>query len=121
MKMIILAMTLLLSATGFARQYTQCSDSTSELYSVINLPTLEKGTLFVTLGAETDTHKLYDIVKTEEKADGIHYKLIGGIDDNFDLIFPKNVFGTNSDGIVVNFHNGSHLHKFSCFTRVYND
>lgn len=121
MKMIILATTLLLSATGFARQYTQCNDMNSDLYSVINLPTLEKGTIFVTLGTETDTHKLYEIEKTEEKADGIHYKLIGGIDDNFDLIFPKNVFGTNSDFIRIDFHNGSYVHKFSCFTRVYND
>ena len=122
MKMIILAVTLLISATGFARQYTQCSDLDKSLYAVVNLPTLDKGTLFVTLGTETDVHQLYKIEKMEEKADGIYYKLVDAqADPNSILVFPKNVFGTNQDSILVEVYESGVVHQFSCFSRVYND
>ena len=120
MKFAILVFGLLVSVSGFARQYTQCSDLDKELYSVVNLPTLEKGTLFLTLGAETDTNILYHIEKIEEKEDGIYYKLVEAYNESV-LVFPKNVFGTNNDNIRVDvYENGVH-HRFSCFTRVYED
>ena len=120
MKMMILVFGLLISTTGMARQYTQCSDLDKEFYSVVNLSTLEQGTLFVTLGAETDAYQLYHIEKIEEKEDGIYYKLVEAYNESV-LVFPKNVFGTNNDNIRVDvYENGVH-HRFSCFTRVYED
>lgn len=120
MKMMVLIFGLLVSVSTMARQYTQCSDLDKQLYSVVNLPTLENGTLFVTLGAETDVHQLYHIEKIEEKEDGIHYKLVDAVNESL-LIFPKGVFGTNNDSIRVDvFESGVH-HRFSCFTRVYED
>lgn len=120
MKMMILVLGLLVSTTGFARQYTQCSDLDKDFYSVVNLPTLEKGTLFVTLGAETDYNQLYQIEKMEEKADGIYYKLTNAVNESY-LVFPKDVFGTNNDNIRVDVFESGMVHRFSCFTRVYQD
>lgn len=120
MKMMILVLGLLASATGMARQYTQCSDLDKEFYSVVNLPTLEQGTLFVTLGAETDAHQLYHIEKIEEKEDGIYYKLVEASNESV-LVFPKGVFGTNNDNIRVDVYESGLHHRFSCFSRVYED
>ena len=120
MKFAILVFGLLLSVTGFARQYTQCSDLDKELYSVVNLPTLEKGTLFLTLGAETDVNILYHIEKIEEKEDGIYYKLVEAVNESI-LVFPKDVYGTSNDDIRVTVFESGIEHRFSCFTRVYNE
>lgn len=120
MKMMVLVLGLLISTTSFARQYTQCSDLDKDFYSVVNLPTLEKGTFFVTLGAETDYNQLYHIEKIEEKADGIYYKLVDAENESI-LVFPKDVFGTNNDDIRVTVYESGIEHRFSCFTRVYND
>ena len=120
MKFAVLVIGLLVSVSGMARQYTQCSDLDKEFYSVVNLPTLEKGTLFVTLGAETDAHQLYHIEMIGEKEDGIHYKLVDAVNESL-LIFPKGVFGTNNDNIRVDVYESGVHHRFSCFTRVYQD
>ena len=61
MKKLLSILIILTSLNTFARQYTQCSDIEKDLYAVINLPSYEKGTLFLTLGAQTDDRILYNI------------------------------------------------------------
>ncbi|MBY0515588.1 MAG: hypothetical protein K2P81_01680 [Bacteriovoracaceae bacterium] len=118
MKLILFIALSLTSFSVFARQYTQCSSD--GLYSVVNLPSEVKGTLFLTAGAETDDRMLADIelMDTEE---GQHiYKVLNAPFEGL-VFFPSNALGKNLNNINVILKADSVTYDFSCFTRIYEE
>ncbi len=109
---------MLFSSTALARQYTQCSSD--GLYSVVNLPTLEAGTLFLTQGAETDNHALMDLVLKQTEKAALVYSVVNGPFKG-ELHFPQDVFGKNEDNVNVTLFADGVTYDFSCFSRVYED
>ncbi len=107
---------LLLSSFSHARQYTQCSND--EFYSVINLPSEMNGTFFITLGAETDMHWLYDIELSHVVGLQNVYKFIN-TSAKGEITVPANIFGRSDNALIIPATiNGAH-YELSCFTRHY--
>lgn len=111
--------------SAFARQYTQCyymnENQVTEFYSVINLPSLEEGTLFLTLGTETDTHSLYKIKPSTTVDD--QYYIFDTTDSTYPIsvLFPKSAYNKASDNLDVILKEGSIDYSLKCFSRIYND
>lgn len=110
----------LTSLTTYARQYTQCSTNDSSLYSVINLETPTEGTLFLTLGTETDTHSLGQIYFLENK-NGLNIYTVTGMVFEGTLSVPENLYGSKSETVQSILYAGHDTYVFNCFTRFYND
>lgn len=116
MKLLLSLFIFVGSVTASARQYTQCSSNSPELYSVINLSQKKEGTLYLTLGAETNDRSLSHIVLKEETADKMIYDVYGKTFQGI-LEVPSNLMGLNSDYIEVKFTESDATYNFTCFTR----
>lgn len=121
MRLFLFVLLMSTSLSSFARQYTQCSDVEKDLYAVINLPSYEKGTLFLTLGAETDVRFLYDIEVKKYIANKGYYQFTTASGTTGLLVIPSHLLGLNSDSVNIEIHEDGIVHLMSCFTRVYND
>lgn len=118
MKFLLSLIVLAGSTTTFARQYTQCSAKSPELYSVINLPAKEEGSIYLTLGAETGVASLSKIVLKEQTAEKLVYDVFGKTFTGV-LEMPANVMGLSSDYIEAKLVEGDATYNFTCFTRHY--
>ncbi len=121
MKFLVAALIMVSSLTSFARQYTQCSDMDKDLYGVINLPSATAGTLFLTIGAETDTRALYNIEFKKTVADKTHYSFVTQYGSDGLVVVPSDLIGSKSDYVYVEIREGGLTHRMTCFTHVYND
>lgn len=123
MKSLIIAFVTLFSSQVFARQYIQCNsmDMNSTDVAVVNLTTVNGGTLFLSSGMQNpeDERTLVNI-ELSEIEDGSHIYNIMGENSGF-VVVPSSAIGRsiNSMHVEVNF-NGSQV-DFSCFARIYND
>lgn len=108
------------SQVSQARQYTQCDATNAVLYSVINLTNQSEGTLFLTLGTETDTHSLSKLSYVETKNNQMIYRVYDGPFEGT-LLVPADIIGTTSDFVQATLLEGNRGYDFSCFTRFYQD
>jgi hypothetical protein len=110
---------------SFARQYTQCSRITdngdTDLHGVINLPQLEKGTLFLTLGAETDVSSLYHIELVPSSDLKNNFYQTTDSPYPITVIFPKAAYNKPSNNLELIIREGDSEYIFSCFSRIYPD
>jgi hypothetical protein len=118
MRFFYLILLLLISTPAFARQYTQCSHD--EFYSVINLPTKLDGTFFITLGAETDRHWLYDIEFSHVEGSHNVYKFINTREKG-EVFVPSDIFGRSANALIIPAVINGARYQLSCFTRYYQD
>jgi len=123
MKTLVLALTLSLSTSAFARQYIQCSVTadTTEV-AVVNLTTEAGGTLFVSSGMQNpeDERRLMKIELDSIEGKNHIYKAINE-NGTSTVIIPSEAIGKSSNLLLINLgFAGSHF-QYSCFSRIYND
>lgn len=118
MKNIFVLLLVTYSLSAFARQYTQCSSE--GLYSVVNLPTQTKGTLFLTPGAETDDRLLAQLEFNREE-NGHHVYTVLNAPFAGELFFPTAALNKNSNDVNVTLIAAGVTYDFSCFSRIYQD
>jgi hypothetical protein len=116
MKIIFIVLLSLLSFNALARQYTQCSHP--EFYSVVNLPTQEAGTLFITQGVETDNRWLTEIRLTHADQTHNFYEFINS-DIEGSVRVPNDIFGQYRNGLTVTIEISGQIYNTSCFTSYY--
>lgn len=122
MKSLILAFALSLSTSAFARQYIQCSAFQTTDVAVVNLTTVNGGTLFISSGMQNpeDERTLVNI-KLDKVVDGNHvYKIV---DANFEgqVVVPSKSIGKASNYLSVDLDFAGYFIKYSCFSAIYND
>lgn len=123
MKFLILALTLILSTSAFARQYIQCSvlgDSTD--VAVVNLQTEKGGTLFLSSGMQNPEDERI-LVKIEfDKIEGKNH-IFKVVNENGagKVLVPSSVIGKSSDYVVVELSFADVSFDYACFSRIYND
>lgn len=114
---------IITAQSALARQYTQCSRVTSygdtDLHGVINLPQLEKGTLFLTLGAETDISSLYNIELVLSSDPKNNFYQTTNSQYPITVIFPKSAYNKPSNDLEITIREGSSEYTMSCFSRIY--
>ena len=118
----VFLVSLITAQSASARQYSQCSRMTasgdSDLFGVVNLPQLEKGTLFLTLGTETDVHSLYNIELTSSDSKNNYYQTTDS-EYPINVIFPQNAYNKPSNNLEIIIQEGSSEYTFTCFSRIY--
>ena len=123
MKSLILAFALSLTTSAFARQYIQCStlgDSSDS--AVVNLPTVNGGTLFISSGMQNpDDERLLVNIALEQIENGKHvYKVINENGEGF-VSVPSAVIGKSANSFSVELTFAEYSFSYSCFSRIYND
>ncbi len=124
MKNLLLALSLIVSSQAFARQYIQCTtlgDSTD--VAVVNLQTLNEGTLFLSSGMQNpeDERILFKIAF--DKVENSHhiFKIVDGVVEG-SVAVQSSAIGKSSDLLIVDVQlEGYGASEYSCFSRIYND
>ena len=123
MKTIILALTLSLSTSAFARQYIQCTVSgDSSDVAVLNLTTVNGGTLFISSGMQNpDDERLLVNIALEQTQNGKHvYKVVGEQGEGY-VSVPSHVIGKSANSFSVDLTFAEYSFSYACFSRIYND
>jgi hypothetical protein len=122
MKSLILALTLSLSSTAFARQYFQCSTELGTDVMVLNLTTPEKGTLFLSSGMQNPENERTLVKVAFDRAENGHniYSVIGEVGQG-QVAVPAASLGKPSDYVVIDLSFANYFFSYTCFTRIYND
>lgn len=124
MKTILFILALTLTSTAFARQYFQCSvaDVNSTDVMVVNLQTIEGGTLFLSSGMQNpeDERVLVNIEFDKIEGKKHIYKVVNENGNGY-VSIPSEVIGKSSDFVLIELAFATFNFEYSCFTRIYND
>lgn len=124
MKSLILAFALSLSTSAFARQYIQCSstDRYSTDVAVVNLTTVQGGTLFISSGMQNPEDERTLVKIAFDKIQGANhvYKIVDAPVEGY-VTVPTNAIGKYSNFLMVDLKFGSYFVEYSCFSAIYND
>ena len=122
MKSLMLAFALSLSTTAFARQYIQCSSNQSSEVAVVNLTSVNNGTLFISSGMEnSEADRTVVKIKLEKVEAGNHvYKIIH---DNVQgqVVLPSSAIGKASNFLTLDLDFAGYFIQYGCFSAIYND
>lgn len=118
----ILAFTL--SSAAFARQYFQCSvvDVNSTDVMVVNLQTVNGGTLFLSSGMQNPEDERILVNIEFDKVEGKNhiYKVVNKNGTGY-VSIPSEVIGKPSNSLMIDLSFANFTFEYSCFTRIYND
>lgn len=124
MKLSFVIAALLLSVNVFARQYIQCSvsDYSSTDVAVVNLPTADKGTFFLSSGMQNDeSERILVQIEKEKTVNGKTYFQIVNEQATGYVILNTADLGVSSDYLKVKLEFGPYRFDYSCFSRIYQD
>ncbi len=122
MKSLILALTLTLSTSAFARQYIQCSVMNSTDVAVVNLQNAQGGTLFLSSGMQNpeDERILVNIEFDKIEKDHHVFKVVSANVAGL-VAVPSQVIGKYSNYFEISLSFAGHYLNYSCFSSIYND
>jgi hypothetical protein len=122
MKTFIIALALSFSSIVSARQYIQCSSYESTDVMVLNLQTIQGGTLFLSSGMQNPEDERL-LVKIQLDSVANHHHIFKVIDEAGAglLRVPSSVIGKSSNSFLVDLNFANYNFTFSCFSRIYND
>lgn len=117
-----LLFSLLLTPSIWARQYIQCADSQgSSLVSVVNLPTQEAGTFFISSGMENDESErlLCPISFKHFESNQVVYSLSEKCEG--EISFDQDLLGIVTNYLPLSISLNGIMANMICFSRIYQD
>jgi hypothetical protein len=118
----LLLLSFLLTTSLWARQYIQCADADgSSLVSVVNLPSQDAGSFFISSGMENDENErlLCPIAFKNFENNQVVYSFSGNCEG--EISFHQDLLGKVTNYLPLHVSLNGIMANMICFSRIYQD